>query len=683
MRGYSRLLLLFGIILPVLLACDKIESEVVPDEDVITYGYAKGTYGIRRVVDSLELQLEEPYQLGEQIPNPYSLRHIQEVCDTLCDRKHIPREVLPPNTLYVRFLPQDTTEYQLLISQGYDLFDFPLDCEIGEGDYYHDSSIPEGQMTWHYASIPLPATLPAVTYEVLDTCYVPPYDNQPQVSSISPRNSVIDSPSFNMELESLAYERAGLSYMQPFLPHPGEIINSFSSRPSGYVKVRINGDYFPVKRVKVSAWSFVKVASTYTDENGYYHFSTSFCINPRYTVQYENYRGFKVYRTLIEVDPIHKWTKHHSKNGYNFSFTSGKMWRGAVVNNCVYDYYKLCELDGRQAPPSNLHITARENGDCPGYTPMLHQMGRASVASFSDRDLLTFLGEQITANVINLIHDWLPDIVVKENTYGEMAACIFHELSHASHYSRVGRAFWGPLVNHYILNGRQESYGDGLSNGSTGQDYCELCEAWGYANERLYLKHFSGITNPAKGNSEWFYPAIDALYQLMDSGILNEKEVLLGLTSAHSINGLYSALISMYPNKSLAITDCFAGAGALTYQTCWRIINRTGGVLDLTLRKNGQYRNHIGDTLLFASHPYQSDNFYISNWNHPYERFYPDTTYLVVNGNMVFQQLNRVTVKPLNRPFFNALEWRDTLVHRDEGNKTIKEYQFVLNHTDY
>ena len=75
---------------------------------------------------------------------------------------------------YVRFLPSDQGQYELLEELGVEMLDHPVDFSIlKEGDYYHDPDIPEGDITWQYAVVPPDFPFPSgIEYEILDRCHI-------------------------------------------------------------------------------------------------------------------------------------------------------------------------------------------------------------------------------------------------------------------------------------------------------------------------------------------------------------------------------------------------------------------------------------------------------------------------------------------------------------------------------
>jgi len=75
--------------------------------------------------------------LGNQLPNPYNYKIMEEAADNL-----YPEFTITPNFYYVRFLPANIQELSVLLdNEELDLFDYPLDYEISqEGDYYQEPS---------------------------------------------------------------------------------------------------------------------------------------------------------------------------------------------------------------------------------------------------------------------------------------------------------------------------------------------------------------------------------------------------------------------------------------------------------------------------------------------------------------------------------------------------------------
>ena len=113
-------------------------------------------------------------RLGKKIPNPYSLKVVQQAYDELAEKSGLrSRETLAPTHLYLKFAPKNLEEVKLLESDTTLFFySYPLDVElIGEGGGYHDPSLPDTVPTYQYVCVPIDHPLPEVEYEVLDEVY--------------------------------------------------------------------------------------------------------------------------------------------------------------------------------------------------------------------------------------------------------------------------------------------------------------------------------------------------------------------------------------------------------------------------------------------------------------------------------------------------------------------------------
>ena len=227
MKLACRIGLLFAIVLT---SCqDEIISEnTCQDND---QSYEEETFG-RTIV------------LGKKLNNPYSLKNMQAAYDSLSDESESTLKSgrqLQPTHYYVRFLPKDSSDVRQLERDSLDLFCYPLDYEIEEwGDYYHDPTIPKGQMTWQYTKVPIDYKFPNVQYELLEECYIP--DEDSEGASLRSKNGI------NTDLlETLAFEMTGNSN----LLEKSELRSK--EYPSGDIKVYndITQSWDPVAGVRI------------------------------------------------------------------------------------------------------------------------------------------------------------------------------------------------------------------------------------------------------------------------------------------------------------------------------------------------------------------------------------------------------------------------------------------------
>ena len=139
-----------------LMSCGK---EGMPPGHGIDYEYGKGLS-------------HDMIVLGNRLENPYKTENITKALVSLYPTK-AGRVEVKPTDLYVRFLPADKAECDLLESLGLELVDHPLDYAIAvDGDWYHDPEVPEGNVTWQYAVVPVGFDFPDIEYEIIDECYI-------------------------------------------------------------------------------------------------------------------------------------------------------------------------------------------------------------------------------------------------------------------------------------------------------------------------------------------------------------------------------------------------------------------------------------------------------------------------------------------------------------------------------
>ena len=141
----KRFLLFFGAAVT-FLSCERV--------DLGTGDSSAGRYG-----DDLS---HDAIVLGRQLDDPYRTENVTRALAALYPTK-ADRVNVETTDYYVRFLPADQEEFDFLKSLGIELLDHPVDYEIvKEGDWYHDPSVEEENITWQYAVVPKDFNFPAV-----------------------------------------------------------------------------------------------------------------------------------------------------------------------------------------------------------------------------------------------------------------------------------------------------------------------------------------------------------------------------------------------------------------------------------------------------------------------------------------------------------------------------------------
>ena len=269
-------------------------------------------------------------ELGEKLDDPYTVENMQaaltKVYPTKADRHDI-----RATDLYVRFLPADDEQLKRLKALDVYLLDHPMDYRIvREGDYYQDPDVGDDAITWQYAVVPHDFSFPdGIRYELLDECYIAEHD------PVTRADDGIDWT----RVEEEAYRLTGNEEL--WIPRTkGE-----SHAPAGRITIEdpafSGGKPFGVAGVKVVCNIFVKIASAYTDRDGYYQMGKSFSGNPRYRLVFQNSKGFNIGLNLIIIPASVSTLGKGSPEGMDVNIAAGSdgaLFRRCAVNNAAYDY---------------------------------------------------------------------------------------------------------------------------------------------------------------------------------------------------------------------------------------------------------------------------------------------------------------------------------------------------------
>jgi hypothetical protein len=236
-------------------------------------------------------------KLGKKLKNPYKVSVMKQALENIrkleSGRKeftldqHLLSELdIRTTTLYIRFLPVDYDEYDILASDTtIELFDHPLDYEmLEEGDFYHDPTIPPGQPTWQYtAFLATQSYSNNIDHEIMEELYVPQDDSDILLpdGEIQPKwVPIVDA----LEVEALKITG---NELEPVSPHAREQGSSW--RPSGTIK--LYDDYLrkdmPVVGAKVRARRWFTFHRGYTNSGGYFSVDGTFKRPANYSIKWE------------------------------------------------------------------------------------------------------------------------------------------------------------------------------------------------------------------------------------------------------------------------------------------------------------------------------------------------------------------------------------------------------------
>ena len=490
-------------------------------------------------------------ELGEKLDDPYTVENMQAALTKLYPTK-AGRNDIQATDLYVRFLPEDDAQLKKLKALDIYLMDHPMDYRIArEGDYYQDPEIGEEAITWQYAVVPQDFVFPeGIRYEMLDECYIAEHDPTTRGS---------------LDIDWLAVEKEAFRITGNEALLAPET-KAGSAAPEGRITIEdpgfSGGKPFGVAGVKVVCNIFVKIATAYTDRDGYYQMEKTFSGSPRYRLVFQNEKGFNIGFNWIIIPASVSTLGKGGAEGIDVNINTDSdaaLYRRCVVNNAAYDYYSRCtdtDLD-ILPPPDDLRIwifpDLKSSSTC-----MLHHD-----AFLSSPLLGTYLRtalEPYSEIILFVVRLFSPDITIgsKSQDYSGIYQNVMHELAHASHYAQVGNDYWNPYIDYVIKSFIQgkKAYGNGTDKNA---GYCELGEMWGYFMQATLYKDRYGGNLPSYGSMYWFKP--DILTYLYERG-MSRGEIFRALNaSVTNINGLKERLISLYPNREKEIRETFQQYG--------------------------------------------------------------------------------------------------------------------------
>lgn len=547
------------------------------------------------------------------LDNPYSLDNMQDVYN-LFSSEDIDLE---PTHLYVRFQPHDSAQLASLINDyEIELFEYPLNIELEEGEEFVDATIVEGEFNWLYSVVLPDFQFPTdITWQILEECYIPAEDEV--IVTSESRGENVEECVINVE--AMAYELLSYDYNESTKSSRGR------TRPKGYLNVCNNSkelevSYIPLKGVKVRCNRFVKYSTTFTDEAGYYVMDSKFAGKPRFTVVFDNCKDFEIWGKLGPLARANYNMGKHSADDIllrNID-TISDAWQWAVVNNAAYDYYKFCEETGITKPPVDLKIWVMNNV-AKSSAGMYRRID--DVITIGGSALNDFLNYMLGYNANALFQEinfMLSDLTIgtKNKSYDEIYNNVNHELAHASHFAVVGSEYWAKYISYIVSYG---AYGNGDGYNS---ELCGIGEMWGFAvgeirmREELYRDKIFGEYNGSHKNN-WFKPHV--IWDLYRDSILSLKEIHeCMLPYVMSYKQLISEFYMRHPNELDRITSVFV----------------THGLIDDNQYNNGDinYDSFLINQSLYHNYVHTGNNVYAF-----YINVYPEV-------NLVIEATNSITI---------------------------------------
>lgn len=390
----------------------------------------------------------------KEIEDPYDIQNIMKAYRNLQAKdSSFPDIQIRPNNVYLRFLPSDEKELELLRRDTtLLLFDYPLNCCINEGEFSENSS--SGTPFAQYCVVPEGKDLPPVKFEVIYKVFIPSDNDQ------SARSTAGDLSGY---YEAIVNESARITGNLPPTDTTNHLISKSSQArwtPKGRIRAwdDLLGVYVPLNHVSVHARWFTHIEKCLTDEEGYFQMK-SFRQPVNYSIKWEN-SLFTIRDGLF----FQAWYNGpRMKGDWQLDINSGKSKMFATIHRAAY----------RQFYGDNLGL----------YRPSLSTGGRTKICYMNGTGTGQFIGDFTPGGII-------PDIQVWGNGTRKATNIVFasvsHELGHQLHSQYVGNIRF--LKTSKII---RESWAEAVEWAITNDEYHKLGRQYGVPAAIKYDHQFN------------------------------------------------------------------------------------------------------------------------------------------------------------------------------------------------
>ncbi|HTJ47834.1 MAG TPA: hypothetical protein VL443_00160 [Cyclobacteriaceae bacterium] len=480
--------------------------------------------------------------LGSRLPNPYLIDNMKAAYLKIKGTS----AGVTVNNLYVRFAPTSNDQLVTLQEiLDLELTDVPMDYKIIQhGEYYQDPSIPDEQITYQYAVVPPTFAFPAgIPYTILAQIHIPSDTNvEAAAEQLAGLNAdgddlatggggggvVANSVATPMVAQCAAnyhwdysigkcvadacddgmhYDTSlGKCVADPSPPQPPGL------PPAGTITVwdtQLNA-FAGVKNVRVVAKRWFKIERMTTDALGRFTATKRFRNKVKVVVKFKNgdsvirgIRGARLWKMLLPLQHVFGPISGSEINTYQHKFNyftgiktlGNQLWNAATINNSVQEYkgyaaqLKIGSLPGK----IKIFITGNKKfGEGSSSTPMFakRQVYDINVpfyktygVNYSDIVVSSLAG--VLAGELDMIvgYYWENSDHSNAMTSDLQAETIYHELTHAAHYNKLGNTWYTEFVNAELLEmkvysgGHTSPYGPGDNSVSP---IIALGEGWAY-----------------------------------------------------------------------------------------------------------------------------------------------------------------------------------------------------------
>jgi hypothetical protein len=305
-------------------------------------------------IESNSQNEEQPHKLidgmvvlGDKINDPYAIYNMKTAYSNLKSAgEGAPVDEIQPNKKYLRFLPKDEAEWDLLKSDtSFVLFDFPLDYEIEVyGTYYHDPELPDTAITWQYCVVPIDKEVPNIQHELLYEVFIPNFNTLELDTTLKSASVELN---FYEQLVYESYKLTGnIEESDANLKSTKGLFKPKRWHPSGTITVHddILGS-IPLEGANVHARWSTHMEDCNTNSLGQFRMG-GFIYKVNYSIKWDRYEF-----GIREEDWGQAWYNGPKQKGaWNLQISSGKSLRYATIHRAAY-HYCYGNTGGIKRPP--------------------------------------------------------------------------------------------------------------------------------------------------------------------------------------------------------------------------------------------------------------------------------------------------------------------------------------------
>lgn len=417
--------------------------------------------------------------LGKKIDDPYAIHNIRKARSNLKSAGFsVPETEIEPNKVYIRFLPQTESEWQLLKTDStMVLYDYPLDFEIEEyGTYFHDPALPDSAITWQYTVIPISYDIPDVNYEILYEVFIPDMDSVSDGSGLK-SNEAINVFYYELILESFRLT-GNIEMTESTLKSKKGLFKKWN--PAGNIEVydHVLSRLIPLKGAEVHARWTTHIDTDITDANGDFEME-GFIYEVNYAIKWE--RG---YYDIRNGNLLQAWYNGPKQKGdWNLDiWTGGESIMYATMHRAAHKHFYGDNLGIRR--------------------PILITGGKTKICYIDKYGTGVFWGDWSGSGILPDIRIWGKDINNNYRNTNVIFGFTAHELGHQSHSQYMGNIqFWQTAKVIY------ESWAQAVEWGLTNDEYHELGNKYSNTTAKNY-NHERGSQTWRKSNTNWEYSPI-------------------------------------------------------------------------------------------------------------------------------------------------------------------------------